>query len=430
MNRLETEFYFQRFGFCERQIAVPPLPALGLIVVIPCFNEPDLAGSLQALWDCARPEDAVEVIVVINASAKHGAEIQACNQKSFQDATEWVTGHPDPQFAVHLLHFPDLPPKHAGVGLARKIGMDEAVRRFDDIGKPDGVIVCFDADCRCERNYLQSIERHFAEHSRSPACGIYFEHPLEGPLDAKVYEAIALYELHLRYYIQALRYAGFPHAYHTIGSSMAVRAEAYVKQGGMNKRQAGEDFYFLQKIIPLGGFADVTDTKVIPSPRPSDRVPFGTGKAVGDFLQEQWMGTYPLEAFQDLRKFFEQLPEWYRSKNFSASAQSDVLPESIRSFLAKEHFAQAAEEICANTSSEAAFRKRFFHWFNGFQAMKFVHHARDQFYGEQSIEAEAKKLLTFLSGNVLPAPKISSRELLEIYRALDRRTVRTDGAAR
>ena len=88
---------------------------------------------------------------------------------------------------------------------------------------------------------------------RSPGCSIYFEHPLHGPLEPKVYEAIAAYELHLRYYVQALRYAAFPYAHHTIGSSMAVRADAYAKQGGMNKRQAGEDFYFLHKIIPLGG---------------------------------------------------------------------------------------------------------------------------------------------------------------------------------
>jgi len=43
-------------------------------------------------------------------------------------------------------------------------------------------------------------------------------------LSAQVYGAIAAYELHLRYYVQALRYAGFPHAHHTVGSCLAVRA--------------------------------------------------------------------------------------------------------------------------------------------------------------------------------------------------------------
>src|SRR5207249_6387595 len=106
---------------------------------------------------------------------------------------------------------------------------------------------------------------HFRENPRSPGCSIYFEHPLEGPLDARVYDAISTYELHLRYYVQALRYAGFPYAYHTFGSCMTVRADAYMEQGGMNKRKAGEDFYFLQKIISLDGFSDLTETTVIPS---------------------------------------------------------------------------------------------------------------------------------------------------------------------
>ena len=65
-------------------------------------------------------------------------------------------------------------------------------------------------------------------------------------------EAIMKYELYLRYYRLALEYTGHPHAYHCIGSAFAVRTLDYVAQGGMNKRQAGEDFYFLQKLIATG----------------------------------------------------------------------------------------------------------------------------------------------------------------------------------
>src|SRR5690606_5551781 len=131
------------------------------------------------------------------------------------------------------------------VGLARKIGMDEALRRLDRAGRLDGVIACFDADCTCDPNYLVEVERFFRENPKAPGCSIYFEHPLSGPAEPGIYQAVARYELHLRYYIEALRHAGFPHAFHTIGSSMAARASAYLQQGGMNKRQAGEDFYFL-----------------------------------------------------------------------------------------------------------------------------------------------------------------------------------------
>ena len=43
-------------------------------------------------------------------------------------------------------------------------------------------------------------------------------------------------------------FVGYPDSIYTIGSAFAVRAEAYMKQGGMNRRQAGEDFYFLYKL--------------------------------------------------------------------------------------------------------------------------------------------------------------------------------------
>jgi len=414
---MTQDLYFQRFGFCGRQIATPAPPDLGLAVVIPCFNEPDLIESLESLWQCHRPGGAVEVIVVINSAATHSDAIRLQNESTYEEATQWAARHSEARFSFHLLHFPDLPPKQAGVGLARKIGMDEAARRFDDARNSGGIIVCFDADCRCERNYLTSIERHFQEHPRSPGCSIYFEHPLTGA-DPQIDEAIAAYELHLRYYVQALRYAGFPYAHHTIGSSMAVRADAYQKQGGMNKRQAGEDFYFLQKIISLGHFTDLTTTTVIPSPRPSERVPFGTGKAVCDYLDDPQIWSYPLEAFLDLKIFFEQLPELFRLKDVPPAKLPGSLPESIRTFLKSEIFAKAMGEIFENTSSEAAFRKRFFHWFNGFQAMKFIHYARDHFYGKRSVREEAQKLLSLKGCG--EANGASVLELLAIYRRLDR----------
>src|SRR5437764_11120117 len=178
MCERQNNSYFQRFGFCDRQIPCPPPLDLGIVVVIPCFDEPDLIGSLESLWHCARPACAVEIIVVINSAVNSSKEIRSRNQSTFEQAAAWGLSHSESRFSLYLLRFPDLPPKQAGAGLARKIGMDEALRRFEDVRNPGGLIVCFDADCRCERNYLTSLERHFVENLRSPACRIYFEHPL------------------------------------------------------------------------------------------------------------------------------------------------------------------------------------------------------------------------------------------------------------
>ena len=169
-----------------------------------------------------------------------------------------------------------------GVGLARKTGMDEAVRRFNSIDNPDGVILNLDADCLVEKNYFVSVCNELLKKKDRTACSIYFEHPLSGnDFPENIYKYITLYELHLRYYFQGLAYSGFPYVFHTVGSAIAVKALPYIKAGGMNRRQAGEDFYFIQKLVPAGGYFNLNSTTVYPSPRASSRVPFGTGASIG-----------------------------------------------------------------------------------------------------------------------------------------------------
>lgn len=406
------EQYFRRFGFCERLIADATPADLGLAVVVPCFNEPALEVTLEAIWNCERPSQAVEAIVVVNSPIDAGEAVRTQNRTTLSAAREWLGRHQDAHLRFHFLDLSNLPPKQAGVGLARKIGMDEALRRFADVEKlSQGVIVCLDADSGCDPNYLKAIEAHFRKQPKTPGASIYFEHPLAGSLPPPVYRAAALYELHLRYYVQALRFAGFPYAFHTIGSAMAVRAHVYMAQGGMNKRKAGEDFYFLQKVIALGGFSEINDTRVIPSPRESDRVPFGTGRAVTDQLKGIAKETYPFEAFLDLKSFWARIAELYRSESVS----SIDFPDSIRQFLAAQNIDGVLSEIRENTADLDAFVRRFVRWFDGFVAMKFVHFARDRFYGARPVASEAARLLE-AKGIV----GIETEQLLSVFRKLDR----------
>src|SRR5690606_30362640 len=103
-----------------------------------------------------------------------------------------------------------------------------------------GLIISLDADTLVEPNYLQALRKEF-DLQDAWAAVIDFAHPLAGPVEQQA--AILAYEIHLRYHVLGLRYAGSPYAFHTVGSAMACTAEAYVAAGGMNRRQAGEDFY-------------------------------------------------------------------------------------------------------------------------------------------------------------------------------------------
>ncbi|MCB0588035.1 MAG: glycosyltransferase [Phaeodactylibacter sp.] len=406
--------YLQQRSLYPPQISAPPADNLALVVAIPAYDEPDLLESLRCLYECALPEGgAVEVIVVVNEPEEATEAVAARNRALSEQARKWAATHRRPGLQFFILHHA-LPSRHAGVGLARKIAMDEACRRLEQAGCSEGVIASFDADSRCDPNYFQAVARHFREYPGCPAAAIYFEHPLQGtghPLE--VYEAILSYELHLRYYVQAQRWAGFPHAFHTVGSSMAVRCSAYQQQGGMNKRKAGEDFYFIHKFTPLTGFANLSTTRVIPSPRPSHRVPFGTGRAVQEIMKGEGRHyrTYPPSSFIELKAFLGQLPAIYHNE-----AQWEASPV-LEEFLRRQGLEQKLSEMKRHSASYSTFCSRFFRWFNAFLVMKYLHFARSRGRADVPV-AEAAKWLLEERGQLPEQRDVPG--LLARYRAIDR----------
>lgn len=215
---------------------------LGMIVVIPCYNEPDLLATLQSLYEAERPVCHVEVLVVVNSAEDTSLSILDQNRKTLQEIAGFGQNVNTDCFRVVTLHQTGQPPKYAGVGLARKAGMDEAVSRFATIGNECGVIISMDADCLVASDYFVQIEQQFCLNPRLAVATIRFEHTLPRG-DARLREAMVQYELYLRYYKQALCFIGFPYAYYTIGSAFVVRADAYCRSGGMGRQQSGEDQY-------------------------------------------------------------------------------------------------------------------------------------------------------------------------------------------
>lgn len=393
-----------------------PNEDLFLIIVIPCFNEPNLLKTLNSIWECDRTNCSVEVFVIINSPDNSPTYIIEQNKKTKLDFSYWQKVHNENKIKFYSIVINNLPIKDAGVGLARKIGMDEAVRRFDYLGRNDGVIIGFDADCTCEKNYLIELEKTFKENKNINACSIQFEHPLQGvEYDGFTYNAIASYELYLRYYISALKFAKHPFAYQTIGSSFAVRAEIYCSQGGMNKRKAGEDFYFLQKIIQLGNYAELNSTKVFPSPRCSDRVPFGTGAAIQkmhDLNNSEYL-TYNLKAFNDIEQIVKFANTIYNLNEHEMFFLFLKLSKSLQQFLSENNFEEKIKEIVENSNSRETFLQRFFKWFNMFKVLKYMNYSHPTFYPFVNIVDSAKQFLLIKGIN---CNTDNSKELCEIYR--------------
>ncbi|MBN1144460.1 MAG: glycosyltransferase family 2 protein [Bacteroidales bacterium] len=419
-------------GFADRYLnkqkgfapSVPGVPSeqLKYIVVLPAYCEPDIKDVLESLWNCARPDSHVEVLVVINSPENAGEDVLQSNRQTLEKASGWIAYHPDASMRFHILERLSLPARDAGVGLARKIGMDEAVYRFNLIDKPDGFILSFDADSRCDNNYFTSIDEEIRNHPDIKGFTLYFEHPVQGnEFDNRVLAAITEYELHLRYVNQFLRLAGFPYAHHTVGSCFGVRAETYAAQGGMNKKKGGEDFYFLHKIIPLGNFTDIITNRVIPSPRVSTRVPFGTGPAIGKYLNDEQsqLKTYSPEGFLALNDLFRIIPKLFRATREDIARQVNQLPESLSTFLIGNQVVDKVMEINANCSSPATFNKRFYRWFDAFRVVKYLNYASRSFYPQIAV-GEAARLFLSTIGHVNPGERYNNLELLQLFRKMER----------
>lgn len=361
--------YFQRFGhFNQRYNSLPaPNKNLRQLIVIPAFAE-NLTDTLQSLGRNAVAHAAAsEVLVVLNNSAEDAEAVKLHRQQAGELHGQVLENG----VKMHAVLADDLAPKQAGVGLARKIGMDIALQRFAEIDH-DGFIVCLDADCTVSNNYLEQLLQYEKDEAIN-GMSLCFEHNYQR-LSEPERQRIIDYEIWLRYYIEALRFADCPHAYHTVGSSMLCRASAYAKIGGMNRKKAGEDFYFLHKLIPQGKFKAAAQPVVYPSARISTRVPFGTGRAMleQESGRKDFSKLYHPAIFEELKQIHGQLNEIYEG-HYSVW---------FNSFLAAyPKFQNSLTALRLRSKSVVSFAGNFFYWWDGFKVLQYVHF-RQKTWGE------------------------------------------------
>ncbi|MGD9977170.1 MAG: glycosyltransferase family A protein [Bacteroidales bacterium] len=408
--------YFIKKNFTPKINEKPP-EGLNICVVVPSYNETGLDKSLDSLAKCTLPKNSVEVIVVVNHPEGSASKTIEQSEQSIRTVEKFNHQHKNTKRKFYAIPALDLPRKQAGVGLARQIGMDEAAHRLSQTGSSDGIIACFDADATCMSNYLVELEKLWSNYPLTAACAIRYEHPLTGnEYPRNVYEGIAAYELHLRYYNQASRFVNFPFSYHTVGSSMACLASTYIRFGGMNRRQAGEDFYFLQKIIPHGNFRELNSTCIFPSPRPSNRVPFGTGRAMTKFLENTGAGiqTYNLKSFLDLVPLFEAVDDFWVMDELRVNARIGNLPTPLSLFLNDNNARDQILRVRSNTANQRSFRKRFFLWFDAFMLLKYLNFTGEKYYPRQPVNTQAIQLGKLLGIAVNNDSPIA--DLLNLYR--------------
>ena len=155
------------------------------------------------------------------------------------------------------------------------------------------------------------------------------------------------------------------------------------------KKNAAEDFYVLDKLAKVGSIVRLAGRPLLLEGRVSDRVPFGTGKALSDLVTKK-------RALSGFRLYhpavFAHLAAWLRVLEASAESGGRVdvaleeLPRENPFFLTgllvesleKMGAFPAMREAIARSSGDPSTMLRHFHtWFDAFRTLKLVHALRD-----------------------------------------------------
>ena len=142
----------------------------------------------------------------------------------------------------------------------------------------------------------------------------------------------------------------------------------------------------MHKYTKTWSLGDIQSTTVYPSSRISDRVPFGTGKAVNDFItseQKEYKSHDP--------RSFLVLGEWiYVVMDILRKEESNIIPTSadidLQLYLESIDYKDSISQLIKSTKSSMIRIMRFFAWFDAFKLMKYLHYTRDRNRPDISID--------------------------------------------
>ncbi len=390
--------YLARYAEPEAALAARLRGNFGHALVVPAYGEGESLFKLLASVP-GGPQGEVLIAVVLNARAASPDKVHQANEtvrRRLADSLPAplvlsgdppIRAYPLPRGKLLLIdramrgHFL---PEGQGVGLARKIGNDAVLALAAARPLESPWLHNTDADTVLPRDYFEQLR---GVDPAGVGSAIYsFDHVFDP--DPTLAEAGRLYEISLRYYVLGLAWAGSPFAYQSMGSCLAVPAPAYAQVRGFPKKNAAEDFYVLNKLAKVGSIVRLSGTPLLAEGRPSDRVPFGTGRALLDLAAKRG-GLSAFRLYHPL--IFAHLAGWLRVLAAIARAGGDVsksleeLPSAnpyfrtdlLRDSLERIGAFAAIRDAIGRSRSANTLLRHLHTWFDAFRTLKLVHALRD-----------------------------------------------------
>lgn len=345
MTIYRNQSYLEKSRFGEAFDLPAPEQELDFIFVIPYTTFHVVLESLRPFRH-EIPGIKAEFLLPLNFRQKQSEVDQ---QKGIDMIRSFVEQSRFP-YPIHLLQTFELPDKKDLRNMAFKIGMDEALNRFQQIENKNGWIISIDPGLQFPEGSLTAIKEAIEQKPKADAMGFGFS---LGPDKIKL-------EISQRYLIEALRYAGHPHAGYVHGNTFAYRQTAYEKYGGIPQKKIGFSFSFIQKFIAQRRFKELPTLEIERKslePKPN-------------FIQADELAA--MELFVAIREFLDQLNKMFKNGTY------EVKPV-LKAFLDQEDFEEKLPEMRKHSNSVETFSKRFFAWFGLARAARFLGFGKDYF---------------------------------------------------
>jgi hypothetical protein len=149
---------------------------------------------------------------------------------------------------------------------------------------------------------------------------------------------------------------------------------------GFPRRNAGEDFYLLDKLAKVGALHRPACEPIRLRSRTSDRVPFGTGRKVGEIVAKGGaLSTYHPKVFELLEVTLRALRQAVvaRSAELLPSLLNAALDSgtvgAVSSALEELQVFEALPSMFDASPDSRVRERRLFTWFDALRTLRFVH---------------------------------------------------------
>ncbi len=348
----------------------------GAVLAIVCLNRPDSHPRgqewlvLNTRWLQARIQTARYVHWLSDSACfLSGGGLPDCLVVLRMGLSNGADGHNQPI------------PARQGVGLARKLIADVALSLMDAGAVRQPWLFSTDADARLPADYFMAPQRL---PESAAAISLPFIHCAESHhVTHRLRLAQRLYDARLFLYRRGIALVNPQYAWVPLGSALVISALAYARVRGFPRRNAGEDFYLLNKVAKTGKIHGLHSVAAHGSSLPvvqlrirmSDRVPFGTGPAVRAIAGlEEPVNDYRFyhpELFMQLARWRERVLE--RLRDVPGLGSTGPIPEVDHCLTAALGVSAFFKRLDIQRTGYAQRLRQWDEWLDAFRLLKAVH---------------------------------------------------------